>query len=121
MGFPFSNFYLPSGATATVCWPVNLPIIAHSVGEEEDSLCKRVSQGQGCSLALYICCGNTCRDLTKELFKLPADAEDKETKKTILEQCVRRYMIDCAFVCIHWSVCTFPLHSVCFLYVCMHK
>lgn len=119
MGFPFSNFYLPSGATATVCWSVNLPIIAHSVGEEEDSLCKRVSQGQGCSLALYICCGNTCRDLTKELFKLPADAEDKETKKTH-----PRAM--CAQIRDRLCICVYPLERVhlsssrCVFSVCVH-
>lgn len=118
MGFPFSNFYLPSGARATVCWPVNLPIIAHSVREEEDSLCKRVSQGQGCSLALYICCGNTCRDLTKELFKLPADAEDKETKKH------PRAM--CAQIRDRLCICVYPLKRVhlsssrCVFSVCVH-
>lgn len=45
MGFPFSNFDLPSFAAATVCWPVNLPIIAHSaVGKRSVcvSVCGRV-------------------------------------------------------------------------------
>lgn len=34
MGFPFSNFYLPSRAAAIVCRPVNLPITEHSVLRE---------------------------------------------------------------------------------------
>lgn len=112
VGFPFSNFYLPCCATVTVCWPVNLPIIAHSVVGEEECVC--VSRTLG-SLPLYISCGNTCRELTKELFQLPT--------KTSPCDCMRTHVIDCVFVCIRRSIRAIILFAVCVfsVCVCMHK
>lgn len=108
MGFPFSNFYLPSCTTATVCWPVNLPIIAHSVEGEEEcmcmficvSVCVSTIQGQGTLLASYICRGNTCSNLTKELFKLPVDTKDREENIHV-------------HICDRLCVCVYPVKRVC--------
>lgn len=117
MGFPFSNFYLPSCATATVCWPVNLPIIAHSVvGGKGVCICVCIKKGKNSSMALYISCSNTCRDLTKEFFYLPVDTKDKKTNTSVCN-CMGRLCI-CVYPVKH--VRRFLIHSVLSFSICVH-
>lgn len=121
VGFPFSNFYLPSCATATVCWPVNLPIIAHSVVGEEESVCVRVRvhvcsiHGQDSLLPLYIRC-NTCRVLTKGFFLLPVDSTIKRQKHPVWLH---------LRICDRLCICLYPvkhvLHSGCVFCMCVHS
>lgn len=109
VGFPFSNFYLPSLSAATICLQVNLPIIV----PWWKSMCVSSTACCPCILATV-----THRQGPSEA---PVDTKHKETKPPCATACALSG-IDCVFVCVKWSVSTDIPFTVCvFSYcVCMH-
>lgn len=77
-------------------------------------VCVCVRQGQDSSLPLCVSCGNPCRELTKELFKLPVDTKERQTHPcaTACALCDWLYLcVSCeAWASLSRSVCVF---SVC--------